>query len=124
MYLYWHQAVTSEAYLLYATDDPIHATISAAKLLRKSKKTVLRHRQEECEMLMSNLDSFLTRYVQMARNGEEIEDLIRRDQLGGTKKTQNSGVLPLRIGQTIDLDFKTVGPLLHFGAEELFTRTR
>ncbi|XP_072029115.1 transient receptor potential-gamma protein-like [Amphiura filiformis] len=104
--LHWHQAVTSEAYLVYATDDPIQAAIDAAKLLQNHQQTLLEHRKTEYQEIMNNLDQFLATYVGMATDGEEIEDLIWKDVPGGTKKAGGKGVLPRRVRDALELDFK------------------
>ncbi len=106
--LYWHQAITSESYLVYAKEDPVEAAINAAKLLRKNKKTLLQHRKTECQELTNNLDQFLTKYIDIARNGEEIEDIIWKDVPGGSKKKEGRGYLPGRVRDALELDFKAV----------------
>ncbi|XP_072029117.1 transient receptor potential-gamma protein-like isoform X2 [Amphiura filiformis] len=104
--LYWHQAVTSEAYLVYAKEDPIQAAIDAGKLLRKNQRTLLQHRKTECQELTENLDEFLVKYMAVARNGEEIEDLIWKDVPTGNKRTKGRGILPSRLRDAMELDFK------------------
>ncbi len=49
----WHQALSSEAYLLYASEDPIQAAIDAGKAVLKSKSIQQPHLQSNYEELIS-----------------------------------------------------------------------
>ena len=106
--IYWHQAITGEAYLVYSSGDPIQGAIHAGKLLEKNRHTLLRHRKTECQELTDKLDGFITRFTAMARNGEEIEDLMWKDEPEGRKKVNSRSVLPLRVRQAFELEFKNV----------------
>ena len=93
---------------MYSSDDPIQGAIHAGKLLEKNRHTLLRHRKTECQELTDKLDGFITRFTAMARNGEEIEDLMWKDEPGGRKKIDCRSVLPLRVRQAFELEFKNV----------------
>ncbi len=57
---------------------------------------------------MDNLDTFITKYIEVAKDEAEIEDVIWKDEPGGMKKTEGRGVLPRRVRDALKLEFKQV----------------
>ena len=43
VYISWHQAISSEAYLLHSTNDPLEAAITAGKAIQKSRSMQPHH---------------------------------------------------------------------------------
>ena len=59
--LFWHQAISCEAYLLYATDDPVQAAFNAGRIIKKCEGEQLPHLKRGYDQLMRNLDEFITK---------------------------------------------------------------
>ncbi|XP_072030400.1 transient-receptor-potential-like protein [Amphiura filiformis] len=103
----WHQAISSEAYLLYASKDPIQAAIDAGKAILKNKSAQQNHLQSNYEELITKLDLFVTKFFAMASSEHEIGALVwnSEDNFNDENFAQ-VGVLPQRIRDSLDLKYK------------------
>ncbi|XP_072046465.1 short transient receptor potential channel 5-like [Amphiura filiformis] len=103
----WHQAISSEAYLLYASTDPIQAAIDAGKVVLKNKSVQQNHLQSNYENLISKLDIFVTKFFAMASSEHEIGALVwKREDDFNDENFAQVGVLPQRIRDSLDLEYK------------------
>ncbi|XP_072030430.1 short transient receptor potential channel 5-like [Amphiura filiformis] len=103
----WHQAISSEAYLLYASKDPIQAAIDAGKAVLKRKSAQQHHLRSAYEELIVQLDLFVTKCFAMASSEHEIGVLLwnRKDNVNDDNVAQ-VGILPQRIHDTLSLQYK------------------
>ncbi|XP_072045829.1 short transient receptor potential channel 5-like [Amphiura filiformis] len=104
----WHQAISCEAYLLYAFKDPIQAAIDAGKAVRKSCSVQKRHLRSQYEDLITRLDLFLTKLFAMASSEHEIRALLwnREEDFNDENSILQVGVLPQRIHDALSLKYK------------------
>ncbi|XP_072030429.1 short transient receptor potential channel 3-like [Amphiura filiformis] len=103
----WHQAISSEAYLLYASNDPIQAAIDAGKAIRKSCSVQKQHLRSKYENLITRLDLFITKLFAMASSEDEIGALLwNREDNFNEEIFAQVGVLPQRIHDSLDLKYK------------------
>lgn len=104
IYLNWHQAQSSEAYLLHSSDDPLQAAINAGKDIKKSRSKQPHHLRAGFDLLMEQLDQFVTKLVAHSTSEEEISRLLWNE----TEDCSKVGVLPQRLHDFLDLSYKQV----------------
>ena len=109
VYLSWHQAISSEAYLLHSPNDPLEAAISAGKAIQKSRSMQPHHLRAGFDVLTEHLDQFVTKLVGHSSSEEEISQLLW-NELGDNNNYRNArvGVLPQRLHDFLDLGYKQV----------------
>ncbi|XP_022086358.1 short transient receptor potential channel 5-like isoform X2 [Acanthaster planci] len=106
--LRWYQAITSQAYLLLASEDPMDAAFWLANQLRTLSNTVTQLK-EEYEELSANLEQFVTRLLGFARNLDEIEAVLGAQRFVADPNTEifaTRHALPVRLQEAIKFDFK------------------
>ena len=104
IYLNWHQALSSEAYLLHSSEDPLEAAISAGKDIQKSRSMQPHHLRDDFDVLLEHLDQFVTKLVGHSSSEEEISRLLWNE----TGVCNKVGVLPQRLHDFLDLSYKQV----------------
>ena len=110
--LHWHKAMSSEAYLLHGSDDPVQAAFEAGHTIADTKKDQLTHLKPQYKELIGKLDEFLTNYLEMTQNSAEISTLLTQ----ATAKVEQSSsacghtdeTLPKRLLDSLDLKFNAV----------------
>lgn len=105
---YWHQAISSEAYILYASTDPIQAAINAGKAVQKAKASQQHHLQSNYDQLAQCLDQFVTKFVDIASTEEEIHVLLRKEDQEMPESNPKVGALPPRVQDFLNLNYKQV----------------
>lgn len=114
VYLNWHQALSSEAYLLYSSNDPLEAAINAGKAIQESKSLQphhLHHLRGGFDELMKDLDQFVTKLVGHSSSEEEISQLLWNKAGDLSNDKAKYGIFPERLQDFIDLNFKQVSDL-------------
>ncbi|XP_072017654.1 short transient receptor potential channel 4-like [Amphiura filiformis] len=106
--LFWHQSISSEAYLLYATDDPVQAAFNAGRVIKKCEGEQLPHLKEGYNQLMRELDEFITKYLEMARNSGEISTLLCEEEPRAVPRNERLNTLPQRVQDALNLRYKQV----------------
>ena len=103
----WHQAISSEAYLLHSSKDPLEAAINAGKAIQKTKSLQQHHLRSDFDMLLERLDQFVTKLVGVSYSEDEIMRLLwnKTDYNNISAKV---GVLPQRLHNCLDLNYKQV----------------
>ncbi|XP_072030246.1 transient-receptor-potential-like protein [Amphiura filiformis] len=103
----WHQAISSEAYLLYASKDPIQAAVDAGKAILEGKSVQQHHLRSDYEELITQLDLVVTKYFAMASSEHEIGALLwkNKDDFKDDNVAQ-VGILPQRIHDSLSLQYK------------------
>ncbi|XP_033639719.1 short transient receptor potential channel 4-like [Asterias rubens] len=107
--LHWYQAITSEAYLLLASEDPMDAAFWLADQLQTMSHSVTQLK-EEYDELKDNLEQFVTRLLGFARNLDEIEAVLGAQRFvtdeSNTECRTDRDALPVRLTEAIHLQFK------------------
>ena len=98
--------MSSEAYLLYSSSDPIRAAFEAGHTIEETIKDQLTHIKPDYRELRQNLDKFLTNYLDLTQNTMEIATLLSEEANKDSFSGGNS--LPRRLMYALDLKFKTV----------------
>ena len=105
----WHRAISSRAYLLYSSNDPLEAAICAGKAIQKSRSLQPHHLRAGFDVLMEHLDQFVANLVDHSSSEKEIGELLW-NKVGDNNNYRNArvGVLPKRLLDFLDLDYKQV----------------
>ncbi|XP_072041739.1 short transient receptor potential channel 1-like isoform X3 [Amphiura filiformis] len=113
--LHWHKAMSSEAYLLFSSPDPIQAAFEAGLKIEETRKDQLTHIKPEYKELKQTLDKFLTNYLEMIQNTTEIATMLSGEEASNNNNSNNNNKdnnkstksLPVRLLYAIDLKFKS-----------------
>ena len=103
----WHQAISSEAYLLHSSNDPLEAAINAGKAIQKAKSSQQHHLRSDFDILLEHLDQFVTKFVGVSNSEDEIMRLLW-NKTDYNNISAKKGVLPQRLHSCLDLNYKQV----------------
>ncbi|XP_038045260.1 short transient receptor potential channel 5-like isoform X2 [Patiria miniata] len=106
--LRWYQAITSQAYLLLASEDPMDAAFWLADKFR-SLSTTVTQLKEEYDELSAHLEQFVTRLLGFARNLDEIEAVLGAQRFVSEPNSEifaTHDVLPVRMQEAVKFGFK------------------
>ena len=110
-YISWHEAISSEAYLLHSSNDPLEAAISAGQAILKARSLQPHHLRSGFDALMQHLDKFVTELVHLSSSEEEIRRMLWNEVGNNNNKKATVGVLPKRLHDFLDLGYKHVSKI-------------